>query len=212
MIAMKHLVIFLMPLAILLIIFQIVVFDKPWYFAEFKKLGVYETVGEDRAQEEANNILNYLRGREGLDEKFYTPRELLHLSDVKNLFGITKIFSILVFIIFSLSALYRVLRFRAGEFIKIIFLSSIASLAMYIFFIIASIFFFDKIFYLSHKILFANDFWLLDPEKELLVVIFPEKLFFDLAWRVIAWSILFSCGILLASALFLYKNKKTPLS
>jgi integral membrane protein (TIGR01906 family) len=57
---------------------------------------------------------------------------------------------------------------------------------------------FDFFFTLFHEILFRNDFWLLDPRRDFLVVMFPEQFWFEatllVAFATVVMALLLAGG------------------
>lgn len=204
---MKIFIIIFMPFVIILTVFQFVVFDKQWYIREFDKLGVYGKLDKERVNEEANNVFGYLRGRGELEKRFYTNKEVLHLADVKLLYKKMKWTNILFIVAFLTASFYIIKKKGKREFFKNIFLASIFSFGIFIILIISGSIFFDQLFYLFHKISFANNFWLLDPDTDFLVVIFSQQIFLDLVMRIFFVSIVISIILSLVIGLIRFKFK-----
>jgi integral membrane protein (TIGR01906 family) len=57
---------------------------------------------------------------------------------------------------------------------------------------------FDFFFTLFHEISFRNDFWMLDPRRDFLVVMFPEQFWFEstllIAFATVAQALLVAGG------------------
>lgn len=202
-------IIILFPLIIVISVYQMAAFDISWYEKKFSKLAVYGELGKERVDSQTENLFAYLRGRRELEKIYYTSREEAHLRDVKQIMAMVKLLNIALIFIFSILAVYILKKANTLAFAKIIFKAGIASVAGMALLILFSFLFFDQLFFLFHKIAFANNYWLLSPEEEFLVVIFPEQLFADMAVRIfmrtLAASFLF---IMLASAVILLYKKK----
>jgi len=206
---MKIVIVLLLPLAIVLTVFQFIAFDKNWYEKEFEKLGVYGSLGQEKVLGEMNNVLDYFHGSAELDANFYTKKEMLHLADARELLVRVKWANITIIIILAILGMFIVKKKGLKEFFKNIFLSGFVSLVSFILIILISALMFDTLFYLFHKISFSNDFWLLDPEREFLVVIFPQELFSDIFQRIIFYALMISVSITIASKIFLTKKSQT---
>ncbi len=132
----------------------------------------------------AKVIPEYLMGkRDNLEipgfKNFFNEKEILHMEDVKNIFKyivyISIIFSILIFILIK------------KEDLPYIFLYSLIPIGIFI--LTVFIFSFDKSFTIFHEIFFKNELWLLDPEKDRLIVLMPIEFFIRSFTRIIYFTI-----------------------
>ena len=65
---------------------------------------------------------------------------------------------------------------------------------------------FNKYFTIFHEIFFNNDLWLLDPNVDRLVNIFPENFFYDIAIRIITYYLTTQAVLLILGLAFKYKK------
>ena len=119
----------------------------------------------------------------------FNQKEIDHMIDVKNLIQATLLFEriglvlLLVFFIFFL--------FREGskifyENFKRIILGSFLIWSILLFLIIfGMIIDFNYTFTLFHKIMFTNDLWILDPNSDFLIMIFPQRFFLEISAAII---------------------------
>ena len=119
----------------------------------------------------------------------FNQKEIDHMIDVKNLIQATLLFEriglvlLLVFFIFFL--------FREGskifyENFKRIILGSFLIWSILLFLIIfGMIIDFNYTFTLFHKIMFTNDLWILDPNTDFLIMIFPQRFFLEISAAII---------------------------
>ena len=119
----------------------------------------------------------------------FNQKEIDHMIDVKNLIQATLLFEriglvlLLVFFIFFL--------FREGskifyENFKRIILRSFLIWSILLFLIIfGMIVDFNYTFTLFHKIMFTNDLWILDPNADFLIMIFPQRFFLEISAAII---------------------------
>lgn len=148
------------------------------------------------SREELRSVTRQIRDYFGNEEKFlnvrvgigegqnslFNEREILHMRDVKSL--INGVFSlqmwsalyILIFVVVGLS-LRRKLLLRFLK--RCIAYSGAGSLFAIVVVAGVSIINFDAIFTRFHLISFANDLWLLDPDSDYLLMMFPEGFFLD---------------------------------
>lgn len=173
--------------------------------SEFEKLGVTEKYGKPFVTGLDSNLINFYKGKESLNESYYSEKEIIHLNDLK------KINTNLTAIIYVLLALSIVCIFLLGvnSFKPVI----IGSAILILFFIVVSLINFDSLFTNIHLALFTNDYWLLNPSESILVNVYPFEFFEDSMEKVALTSILHSVVIILASItsvklLTRFKNKK----
>jgi integral membrane protein (TIGR01906 family) len=196
-----------LPIIIFLTTFLFIIFDYNWYNQQFIKLGIYQKFTQQEVKTKIDNLFLYFRGGSKLPDDNYTEREKLHLVDLRNILIKIKIINMILIIIFSLQLIATYLKQGVIKTIKTLFWASLFSLIVYLLFIVLLTFSFNQIFLLFHKIAFSNDYWLLDPNVESLIVLFPPSLFAQLFTRVIKISFFIASILLLFSVLF--QSKRT---
>ncbi len=201
---------FSLTFAIVTSTFWFVAFDLSWYQKEFTKQKVYKIFAEERVDDQVVNLFAYLKNNDTLKNDYYSSKEIAHLADVKKniqFLRLVNIASAIALTVFGISIIYqsgaRVLAkliLNSSSFLFLIIATAIAGL----------IFNFDQIFYWFHQLVFKNDFWLLDPSIESLVVIFPDNLFFDITARLFMISALINLLIFISAGLMYKKLKAIP--
>ena len=127
------------------------------------------------------NTYTTARGRSGL---LYGTREMIHLEDVRELFDLSRAvrLSALVssLLVVSLAAWKRQ---TAGVARGAIFggLGIVALLGLLALLVAAD---FERYFIIFHELSFSNDLWMLDPNTEFLIRLFPEPFFAGMAARI----------------------------
>jgi integral membrane protein (TIGR01906 family) len=113
----------------------------------------------------------------------FNEKELIHLKDVKNLYILDWTVQIVTFFILSASVLLMLflLKEKWLLIIKGIFWGSGVTLALMVFLAFWSLFGFEQLFVLFHRLSFTNEFWILDPSKDYLIMLFPGEFFYDIA-------------------------------
>jgi len=167
---MKYLLLILIPIFIILLNLQLLVFNDNFYDNE-----VHE------------NLLNYFKGEE---LKFnYTEKELVHLEDVKKLINMLEV------ILYILIILILLIIFFSKENMFII--SGLITMGIIL---ILFLFDFNFLFTKFHEILFTNNYWLLESGTLLIKtypIEFFIKFFKRLILNIIITSlILIGIGIL----------------
>ncbi|MDP6453261.1 MAG: TIGR01906 family membrane protein [SAR202 cluster bacterium] len=66
---------------------------------------------------------------------------------------------------------------------------------------------FDRLFLLFHEISFTNDFWQLNPSRDALIAMFPQRFFFD-ATILIVGAIIIQAGLLVAVPIALNRLRR----
>ncbi len=170
---------YLVPIFILLLSLNFLVFDESFFLSKNSGFEYYE--------EEVSNLLNYFSGND-LNEERYSEEEIIHLKDVKLLIWISLglMLGILIAFVFSI---------RKLSFKKFCLKSGIISL---VFFGIVSLIFlnFSWAFRKFHEILFWNDYWML-PVDSTLIQMFPQSFFLSALVRIILYSLILSLLLLL---------------
>ncbi len=190
--------------------FKIIIFDESLYKEQFGKYNVYSNFNsEDEANENLKLLINYLKDKNPkLETDFFNEKEKIHLNDVKNI--IKKLIILLYFSIILIILIFSYFIYK-GKY-KFILKSLILGLSLTIFiiilFYILVLFDFDKVFTYFHLVSFDNNYWLLNPETDNLIKMFPQEIFFDLARIAILYSLISSLIILVFSIFLLYKTRK----
>lgn len=175
------------------------------YRYSFRQYDVARASGIDLAELDraAEDITTYFHdGREFLDtsvvvngqeQPLFSPREVLHMRDVKQLFR--WVFDIheaaLAYIVVyigavvlwsgeqSLRRLGRLAMLAGGFTAALLTVGALATLVG-----------FDQLFLQFHMLSFANDFWQLDPARDHLIQMFPQGFWFDVTLAVVVLSIM----------------------
>lgn len=193
---------------------------KEFYYSEYEKNGVYENVAqmngmnmtESRAyvKDATENMFKFFKGKEEL--KYFNEEEKSHMRDVKFVIsGINFIYysSTIFFIAFFL-ILYFLSKKDKMSFIehlyRMILYGSSASLIFLIIIFLWTVFSFGTLFFLMHLILFPQGNWMF-PAGSLLITLFPEQFFFDMALRIFVYAI-FQSGVFFIIGYWLKKQVK----
>ena len=172
--------------------------DLTYYDQEFEKYSVYSQV--DMTKEDlsvvTNAILQYLKGEredlnltvnvDGQQKEFFNDQEKEHMTDVKNIFSwVYRVRSIFVTATLASWALFLLMK---APFLKIYpkafqIVGGITLVVSGIFAFVVSRNF-TGAFTKFHEIFFSNDLWQMDPAKDIMIRLFPEPFFADMAWRM----------------------------
>ena len=132
-----------------------------------------------------------------LTESLYNEREIIHMRDVKALVQG-------VYLVQTLTALYIAafaaigLAAQRKRFLPLLARcvggGGILTLALVGIVSVGALVGFDRLFLLFHLISFSNDFWQLDPSRDYLIAMFPQRFFFD-ATMLIAACVIISAAL-----------------
>ena len=134
-----------------------------------------------RGNNDDPNVVTTVRGETG---PLYGEREIMHLEDVRDLFDLSRLLrnvSLLVSLGIFAYALVRkelpacLLGALYGGFGLVVVLALLALLAWTDF---------ERYFVIFHELSFSNDLWMLDPNTENLIRMFPEPFFSGMAMRI----------------------------
>lgn len=207
------LMVLLIPIILYLYNFNIITFNEDFYKQEFTKYNVYASLNEHDIEKINNDVLNYLENEKEsklINNNFFSDREQTHLLDVKNLIQKTLVtyYSSVTLFILSFIALIILLDFKfkniAKRFLLILLFGSTLTLIITFMFFLLSNINFDFLFSFFHKTFFPVGTFTFNPEFENIVVLYPEKLFFDILIKIITKTILSSVILTFLSFILLF--------
>lgn len=164
------------------------------YGYSFAHYDVEEVTGIDRAQLDyaARDIVYYFRDDRSLldtrvvvneeEQPLFTPREALHMRDVKQLFQ--RVFRVheiaFAYIVAYVAAVFLWSRERSLQRLaRQLVVAGAATGVLLAVAALATVVGFDSLFRQFHLLSFSNDFWQLDPERDRLIQMFPRGFWFD---------------------------------
>lgn len=166
---------------------------------EFEKLNVYENFEvKDIVDFEARNLINYYCCQENLNSTFYSPKEILHLADVKELINVIN-----NYLYINVAALIVCIFYLIYKKQYKISVSNINSAAIVTVICIIALWFFskmhfDQFFANFHRLTFNNNYWLL-PADSNLIKLFPAQFYVDFANQVALQTITMAISIIVAA-------------
>ncbi len=190
---MKKLIIVLLALMIPFVLFvgTITILSQipSFYSYEFDKLDTIEKANLNISSQEVSDIMvDYIRGERtefqiyadvnGKEQYVFNVKEQRHMKDVKKLIGNGNFISVAGSLMLCLlylwlykkdkSALWKMYKISAGIFTACV----VASLLI-------CIIDFNAGFNVFHEVLFTNDLWILNPSKDILLMLMPLQFFID---------------------------------
>ena len=136
----------------------------------------------------------------GQQRSLFSPRETTHLRDVKRLiwlvYGLAGVSAAYVSIFISLGFYLYHQRF-SHTLGHLTLWGSGTTMLLVAMVALGTIVGFDFLFLWFHKISFSNDFWQLDPNRHVLVMLFPQGFWFDST--IFVGSLTMTASVLLGS-------------
>lgn len=167
---------------------------KPLYYFDINHLHIekYTTLNKNEIKSTYDYIINYVNTSGSIEFKIpLLPSSVegsTHFIEVKRVFS--KLNSILFFsTLLSIFAIYFGYKHKIYSFLKWCsnFIFSTCFLLLCTFY-----WNFDKCFTFFHKLLFNNNYWLLDPKTDPIIAILPEEYFLHCAILILLLIISFS--------------------
>ena len=148
----------------------------------------------------------FFNEKELLDIDIYSDKEILHMKDVKSvmnfIFDLGKILSIVFCILaFVLYSYFRVYIY------KLIFYSLSLFLTILMFLGTSFLLFFQELFIIFHEIAFNNDLWILNPNEDYLLMMYPEDFFRDVAILILVTSFILNVIVYILFRSLFYQSK-----
>ncbi|MFA5629337.1 MAG: TIGR01906 family membrane protein [Dehalococcoidales bacterium] len=203
--------------------FIAVAVNSQWlYEHSFNTYGVEETTGIETVELEkaAAQIIDYFNSsneylaitviKDDTDFVLFNDKEIEHMKDVKGLIRLdyrVLTFTGLFMLLFILFYFYKDRNSASRMTASAVFGGASITFGLILILGIMAVSDFNTFFTAFHLISFTNDFWLLDPNKDYLIMMFPGGFWFD-AVIYIAASIAVSAVILgIGSWYYLRKTK-----
>ena len=183
------------PLLLLTSTVRLLVNSTHIYEYGFDKYEISEATGIDESQlsQVATRLIDYFNFKvetpqieivtDGREFELFHDYELIHLEDVKGLLRLDYLMQGIVFAYVVTYALLFLLwkRGRRQDLAKGITRGCILTVGLIAVFGIVSIFSFQWLFIQFHRISFSNPYWMLDPSRDYLIMLFPPGFWQDVA-------------------------------
>lgn len=160
----------------------------------FEKYDISEKTGitETELSKAAAGLISYFNsGDEFIDVQvlkdgrmmtLFNEREVVHLKDVRSLFLLDYFIlggTLVYILIYMTYYLTRQGKAGAPRLVRSGLWGGVSTLVLMAALGLGSLFGFDELFLRFHLISFANDFWLLDPARDYLIMLFPQGFWYD---------------------------------
>ena len=132
----------------------------------------------------SRDLIDVVIEKDGRDFTLFNEREVIHLKDVKGLVWLDyKV--LLATLLYAAGYVGYYLRPRPSFWVDLrrlartVLLGSGVALGLMLLLGLGSLFDFEGLFIQFHLLSFSNDFWLLDPSRDYLVMLFPGGFWYD---------------------------------
>jgi integral membrane protein (TIGR01906 family) len=177
-----------LPLLLLLSNVRIAAGEPAVFGYSFDRYDAVETTGVARpeldraARDDDRELLDIRVAIDGREQALFNPREVLHMRDVKDLFG--SIFRLhelaLVYVVGYIAAVFLWARERSMRHLaRLVALGGGITVGTLVLASGGVLIGFDDLFRQFHVLSFSNDFWQLDPDRDRLIQMFPRGFWFD---------------------------------
>ncbi|MFH1032070.1 MAG: TIGR01906 family membrane protein [Chloroflexota bacterium] len=169
--------------------------NSRWFYEwGFQKFNVGRTTGlaDVELSKVADGLVDYYNSgeeyisitviKDGKPFELFNQREIVHLKDVKGLILLD--YRILLITLFYALVYAGICLFWWKDRQKLAWRAIVGSILTLILMLalgIGTLFGFEQLFLQFHLISFTNELWLLDPTKDYLIMLFPQKFFYTTA-------------------------------
>ena len=185
---------FALQITLLMAVLFMAAFDRGWYLDEYARLGVYESCGadEETLARATDIVIGYLRGTaedmggagviDGQAREIFGADERAHMADVRELFWLAALALLAGGAGASVCLLLAGRRRRETAHGALMgmgaFIAALGALALW------CAVDFGAAFTAFHRLLFSNGLWLMDPDTQFMIRMFPQQFFVDMASRI----------------------------
>ena len=182
-------------------------YNPRFYDHQYAKNGVYAQFGYDETWTATKELWQYMQFHAEFTSDFYSEQDQLHMIDVRNMLLKVQYIFFAAIMIFLLGLLYYYSFSRESFyfFLYEVFYSTSTLTIFILLMFVTSAFFFDSAFFLFHRFFFSNNYWLMDPAMDKLVLLFPQNFFLNIFLSVLGVTFIFA---LIIFGLSLYIKKR----
>lgn len=181
---------------LLVTMFNLAVFNERFFETQYKALNTAESMNmsDEDLMLATHTLLDYLQNKrddinvevvvEGKNVPMFNQKEIDHMVDVKDLFTGLNSLQMAAYVIFIILIVALTITNRMSSLTNSIY----RALGVYLFVIggiaVYAFIDFSGFWVIFHKVLFSNDLWLLNPNTDRMINMFPEVFFNRLVIRV----------------------------
>ena len=186
------------------------VFDLNFYEKQYE----INNVNEANQTQVTKEMFNYFRNKDSLIKTdTFNPKEKHHLNEVKVL--LNKLFDLKKSVILGLIGLFSILFFLSKE--EDLFLRKSAqailgsSIIILVSILLGLLLFadFSSSFFNFHTLIFDSNTWILNPETDLMIRLFPEPFFVNITKGIFLRTALQGFSLMVLALTFIYSSSKS---
>lgn len=187
---------------------KVVINFRPLYYYDVVSLNIENQSAMDVSTIKSNYdyLVNYLNSSSGKNFSLPTlkssEKAVIHFQEVYNLINTLSVI-LFVFTLLLIIGIFITIKKKQFLYLKI---SGIGLILLPILFIPISFINFDDFFTFFHQLVFHNNYWIFDPDKDPVILILPEQFFMHCLISIVVLSFLF--GIILLYAYKKITNKR----
>lgn len=210
-------------LALVLTAAQVVIFDESRFHKAYEEYNRYEYIGisEEDLNQVTHDLLEYMKGNRediimyadinGEEEMVFEEREQLHMVDVLYLFDAGFMIRNICAVI-ATAVIILLFIFDRKNMLKLLARGYLIGFAIFFVLLIilgaAMIVDFNTLFIKFHELLFDNDLWLLDPNEDIMINMFPQAFFNGLGIWIGVYALVFITIPAIAAIIYLRVKRK----
>ena len=209
----KILMIVFLPLLIFLLVSKFAVFDDSFYKEKFLQYNVRQNVLNGASLH--YKVINFVQGKSNDLPNEFNEREKQHLQDVRKVISTSKIILYALLVLFTAVLLVSAFKLKFNYYMmnfagRVMLFGGLLTIMIAASLFLLVTFNFSSAFESFHRLFFKSGTYTFDPAKELIVNLYPERLFMDLGIKISEWVVVDAIVITLLGVFLLLnsKNKK----
>jgi integral membrane protein (TIGR01906 family) len=203
------LIIVLIPMVIIFTNLALLSTNYNFYLQIYREQNVHSNfTGSTVLNEATSNLIGYFRGKNMLEQKFYSNQAILHLMDVKHLLNTALLLTICLDILLISTTIYAIIKKEVKKLLNAFLVGAVATIVLTLAVLGLLALDFENSFIYFHLAFFRNNYWLFD-ESDNLIKMFPQSFFVSFAYHLVA-NIIVTALVLSIAALMLKKINDKP--
>lgn len=216
---------FIMFLLLIFCIFftsiDLTAFNLNFYKKQYERLNIFESTGmdEENLLKATQALLDYIDGSRdnllvraqvyGEERQVFNQREIDHMVDVRDLFALgfrlRKIFFGVFLAILILLIIF--LKGKAPRSLGLSYLFALLALAVMGMILFGFMLYdFTALWNGFHRVFFTNDLWILNPDRDIMIRMFPEDFFYRMVLRIMGVFGVTLAGLAILALVILHKT------
>lgn len=174
------------------------------YIYLLEKNNIYINFQKQQVNQKVNDLIDYFRGKNNLEDNFFSTQAKIHLKDVKSLINIAFAITIISVVYLICVEIFLSKMRKISLLMKSVQDAALITPLIAFLFAIFSLSNFDFVFVKFHELLFRNNYWLFDSSDNI-VKLFTDKFFTSFATQLFTNITITSLALILFAKLQLKK-------